>query len=61
MQVIASVAFGIDVDSISDPNTDFRRYGRQVRISCTFSRRMITKICDIHRYSNQHSKRHFER
>lgn len=27
--VIASVAFGVDVNSIDDPNTDFRRYGRK--------------------------------
>lgn len=27
--VIASVAFGIDVDTITDPNNDFRKYGRK--------------------------------
>lgn len=27
---IASVAFGIDVDSINNPNTDFRKYGRKI-------------------------------
>lgn len=27
--VIASVAFGIEVDSIAEPNNDFRKYGRQ--------------------------------
>lgn len=28
--VIASVAFGIDIDCIADPDTDFRKYGRKV-------------------------------
>ncbi|XP_031639218.1 probable cytochrome P450 6d5, partial [Contarinia nasturtii] len=28
--VIASVSFGIDVDAITDPNTDFRKYGRKM-------------------------------
>lgn len=28
--VIASVAFGVDVDTISDPNHDFRKYGRKI-------------------------------
>ncbi|XP_055296745.1 uncharacterized protein LOC129565659 [Sitodiplosis mosellana] len=28
--VIASVAFGIDVDTINDPNNDFRKYGRKI-------------------------------
>lgn len=28
--IIASVGFGIDVDCIANPNTPFRRYGRQV-------------------------------
>lgn len=27
--VIASVAFGIEVDTITDPNNDFRKYGKQ--------------------------------
>lgn len=27
--VIASIAFGLDVDSIADPDTPFRKYGRQ--------------------------------
>lgn len=29
-QVIASVAFGIDVDAIKDPNTEFRICGRKI-------------------------------
>lgn len=28
--VIASVAFGIDIDCLADPETPFRKYGRQV-------------------------------
>lgn len=28
--VIATVAFGIDINCINNPNTDFRKYGRQV-------------------------------
>lgn len=28
--VTASVAFGIEVDTIKDPNNDFRKYGRQI-------------------------------
>lgn len=28
--VIASVAFGIEVDTVNDPNNDFRKYGRMV-------------------------------
>lgn len=28
--VIASVAFGYEVDTIEDPNNDFRKYGRQI-------------------------------
>ncbi|XP_031621969.1 probable cytochrome P450 6d5, partial [Contarinia nasturtii] len=27
--VISSVAFGIDIDTIADPNNDFRKYGRK--------------------------------
>lgn len=28
--IIASIAFGIDVNTIDNPDTDFRRYGRKV-------------------------------
>lgn len=27
--VIASIAFGLDVDAIADPDTPFRKYGRK--------------------------------
>lgn len=44
--VIASVAFGIDIDTIADPNNDFRKYGRKIfrkKIS-NFMRRLLVLV-----------------
>ncbi len=31
--IIASVAFGLEVNTIDNPNAEFRRYGRSVKIN----------------------------